>query len=261
VFTPKLKEINYFAYSPVVKTRVRFRATKLEEYEEFFADAAGCKAVGEVTPLYLTSEVAPRRIFESIPDAKLIAVLRDPVERAYSAFLMAVRDGRQAGDVRDVLSNRNSPYVEQGRYARYLARYYDLFDRRQIRIFRFDDLRDRPAAVVSELYEFLGVDSGFCPKLEVHNQGFVPRSTLLQHIFANEFLRRVVKPLLPEPLFALGRRVRSWNGRRPPGLPPDIRADLRAYYRDDILALEDLTKMDFSSWRVEAETERRRAAC
>jgi Sulfotransferase family len=249
VFTPKLKEINYFAYPARANANLTFWARTQQEYEAFFSEAQGYAAVGEVTPLYLASAVAAENIRRTIPDVKLIAILRDPVDRAYSAFLMGVRNGRVDPDIRAAFGRKDVQYVEAGRYARYLAQYYARFAPEQIKILRFEGLQERVGDVVSDLYQYLGVDASFRPEFEVHNQGYVPRNATLNRVFQSDFLRHVVKPALPDSVMQWGRRLRALTGRAPPQLPSDLRAELRALYRDDIVQLEDLTGCDFSGWR------------
>jgi hypothetical protein len=250
VFTPKLKEINFFAYDGQNRD-FQCWAKTLEEYESKFEGGRGATAVGEVTPLYFASPVAPGRIRSVIPDVKLVAILRDPVERAYSAYLMSLRSGRISADVRTAFGNKNAAYIVRGRYAHYLQRYYELFSKEQIKILRFEDLRRNPSAVTADLYGFLGVDRGFEPQLEVHNKGYVPRNRMLNRVFHSDFARRVLKPIMSDGIMKLARKVRSINEERPPELPADVRAELRVFYHDDIARLQELTAMDFSSWFAE----------
>ena len=93
VFTPKLKEINFFAYDGK-HLDVHYWAKTQDEYQRFFDDVGAAIAIGEVAPLYLCSPVAPDNIRRVLPDARLVAILRNPVDRAYSAYLMSRRTGR-----------------------------------------------------------------------------------------------------------------------------------------------------------------------
>jgi hypothetical protein len=247
VFTPKLKEINFFAYDGPESSGHYWAKTE-QAYERHFEDAGGAIAIGEVTPSYLTSRVAPDNIRRMLPQVKLIAILRNPVDRAYSAYLMSRRTGRTALDLDAAFSSDAAGYITQGRYSTYLQRYYDRFDRRQIKVLRFEDLTSDSRAVTTELYRFLGVDSSFEPPAKVHNKGYVPRSQTLNAIAHSRLVRRVLKPMLPARVMEWARNVRSINARQPDELPPQIRAKLAEYYRDDILRLQELTEVDFSIW-------------
>jgi hypothetical protein len=252
VFTPRLKEINFFDYDGT-HLDVHYWARTLEEYEQYFADVGEAAAIGEVAPIYLCSRAAPDSISRIIPGAKLVAILRNPVDRAYSAYLMSKRAGRTSRDLQSAFADRSAGYIARGRYAAYLERYYERFDREQIKVLRFEDLMRNARSLTQDLYQFLGVDSSFEPPAEeVHNKGYVPRSELLNRAVHSGFVRHVLKPLLPDSVMQLARKLRSANARRPPQLPGELRAELATYYRDDILRLQELTRVDFSAWLSES---------
>jgi len=251
VFTPKLKEINFFDYDGT-HVDVHHWAKTLEEYARYFESAGPAIAIGEVTPLYLCSRAAPDNIRRIVPDVRLIAILRNPVDRAYSAYLMTRRTGRTTRELRSAFSSKDAGYIKQGRYAAYLERYYQRFDRSRIKILRFEDLKSGSGLLMRDLYQFLGVDPGFEPPAEVHNKGYVPRSEWLNRLFHSRFVRRVVKPLLSDGLMQWARKLRSVNAKRPEQLPVEIRAELSEFYRNDILHLQDLTGVDFSAWLNES---------
>ncbi len=140
----------------------RFSVTTEAAYLERFAHCGQKTAIGEASPLYLYSPKAPLHIKQLLPDAKLIAILRNPVDRAYSAFLHLVRDHRET--TTDFLEGlRQEPariaarwehlwhYVAMGRYADQLARYDALFPREQITVYLYRDFRSDPTAVMREL--------------------------------------------------------------------------------------------------------------
>jgi len=97
VYMSPFKEPRYFAYDPAGPTNgdsgLHFPVTTLEQYAELFAGATNEKAVGEVSPHYIISPIAPRRIHDTLPGVKLIFSLRHPVKRAYSVYWQAVRLG------------------------------------------------------------------------------------------------------------------------------------------------------------------------
>jgi len=252
VFTPKLKEINFFDYDGT-HLDVHYWAKTLEEYERYFVDVGGAMAIGEVAPIYLCSRAAPENISRLIPGTKLVAILRNPVDRAYSAYLMSKRAGRTSVDLQSAFATRSAGYIVRGRYATYLERYYERFDRQQIKVLRFEDLTKNARSLTRELYQFLGVDSSFEPPAEeVHNKGYVPRNEFLNRAVHSGFVRHVLKPMLPNGVMQLARKLRSANAKRPPQLPMEIRAELATYYRDDILRLQELTRVDFSVWLSES---------
>lgn len=201
----------------------RFSITTLEEYRAQFRGRTTETAVGEASPLYLYCPQAPPRIREYLPDAKLVAILRNPVARAYSAFLHLVRDGREtAADFESALREEEARirdrwehiwhYQRMGFYHEQLKRYYDLFDREQIRVYTYQRFTTATPAVLQDLFRFLGVDDSFAPDLTVrHNSASIPA-----HL-------------------------------RPP-LLPDVWTELQRAYREDVLRLQDLTGLEVSHW-------------
>src|SRR5690606_4435051 len=118
----------------------------LAAYRALFDDVTNEGAIGEASPIYLYAEQAPRNIHRHIPDARMIAILRDPAERAFSACCHTVRDGREPiADFRAAVAAEPERiaagwppiyhYVTAGFYARQLQRYFELFAREQLRIY------------------------------------------------------------------------------------------------------------------------------
>ncbi|MDP9351064.1 MAG: sulfotransferase [Chloroflexota bacterium] len=233
VFMTRLKETNFFALegSPLTFAGPgdddcinKYSLTRLEEYADLFRDARDEPAVGEASPLYLYASTAPERIRRYVPDARLIAVLRHPVERAYSAFLHTIRDGRESlHDFGLALAAEESRiqsgwehiwhYRNMGLYGEQLERYYSLFAPEQIRVFLYEDLVQRPEEMLQECYQFLGVDDEYVPDMSI-------------------------KPNVTTDVPA---------HMRPP-LLPEVQAELTASLHEDILRLESLIGRDLSHW-------------
>ena len=225
-----------------------FKVTNLEEYESLFGGVTNDRAVGEVSPQYFRCPTAARRIREAIPDVKLVASLRNPADRAFSGFLMRTRRGEAVADAHVELTAESS-HVKEGFYYARMKRFYDAFDRKQIKIYLFDEFRKSPADLIRDLFGFLGVDTSFEPDTTVrHNPANVPKSALLNRILYQPRVIRGVKAVLPAPLEKLAKRLRQRNLRPAPSFPPDLRATLLELYREDISRLEELIDRDLSVW-------------
>lgn len=235
--------------------------TTLEEYQALFDAVTDQKAVGEVSPWYLYFPQAPERIRRYLPDARLIAVLRNPVERAFSAYLHAVQWGLEpVGDFAEAL--RLEPerirdnwwpffhYKQRGFYSLQLQRYYDRFPADRIRIYLYEDFTSDPVAMLRDIFRYLGVDESFTPDTaRRHNVTLVPKSRRLDRFLSGAGpLKAVIKPLLPEGLRRrLTGRLQRLNLTRPT-LGPALRQHLIEEYRDDILRLQDMVGRDLSLW-------------
>jgi hypothetical protein len=126
-----------------------------------------------------------------------------------------------------------------------MKRFYDAFDREQIKIYLFDEFRKSPAEVVRDLLGFLGVDTGFAPDTTVkHNPANVPRSALLNRVLYQPRVIRAVKAVLPARLEKTAKRLRQRTLSPAPSFPADLRAELLELYREDILRLEELVDRD-----------------
>ncbi len=242
---------------------VRRVTTDRDAYERLFDGVTQEKAYGEASVLYLYSPEAPGRIKQTIPDVKLMAILRNPVERAFSGFLHMRRDGREpladfaaalAAETSRVEANWEHQwhYTRLGYYYTQLKRYYDLFPAENIAVFTFDEFRSSPVAVLQDIFRFLEVDDSFVPDTSLkYNVSGVPQSRVLhKFLIRPNRLKDIVRPLLPRSARrSLGALVRRYNiTDRKPELPQDIRHYLVKLYRDEILQLESLINKDLSHW-------------
>ena len=250
IFVPAIKETNYFAHEG--RRDERFPVVRAEAYAALFAGAGAARARGEVSPIYLTrSAVAAPRIARELPGVRLVASLRHPAERAFSNYLLQYRYGRDRRSVEEAFGSPDAyaDYVREGGYAARVRDYAERFPRERIRILLFEDLGRDPGAALRDLFAFLGVDPDFRTDTSVrHNPGGVARRAWL-----NDLLLRAAPALGPHApawLRRLGRRLRDANEAPPPRLPPELRARLVAYYRVDVLALQDWLGRDLSAWLV-----------
>jgi hypothetical protein len=144
------------------------------EYFKNFDEAASNQIVGEKSPSYLPSQFAAERIAFHLPQVKIVAILRDPADRALSAYLHGRRIGAIPKSrtfshaIRDYRNNQGVPYgdvVSQGFYFESLERYFKNFDAEQIHIMSFSQLTQSPHLILPELMKFL-MPKGFNLKSE-----------------------------------------------------------------------------------------------
>jgi Sulfotransferase family len=236
--------------------------TNIEEYRALFRRAANETAIGEASPLYLYSPEAPYRIRHYVPEAKLIAILRNPVERAYSAFLYMTRDGREPlREFSQALQAEESRirdhwewiwhYRHLGFYYTQLKRYCDVFDRNQIKVYLYEDLRADLPSVVRDIFRFLEVDESFVPDTSLrHNVSGTPKDGLLPRlVFRRNPIKAALRPLFPQVVRQrISGSLRSQFLVEASPLTPAVRRELCEVYRDDVLKLETLIKRDLSGW-------------
>ena len=272
IFVSPRKETNFFLFDEAgelpawvsADTR-RTMPRTLEQYAALFEDATEQHAaVGESSPSYLHGPVA-RRIKAGLPDAKLIAILRQPVDQALSIyatwhggdtpadrliepFLAALADDAPGpgGDL---------PLARHGLYHRHLAPFFEQFERSRIKVTLLDDLERDGAAYFRDLFRFLGVDEGFrIDRIERFNGTGVARNATIHRLLSGgAVIKGLARAVLPDRatrrLARLQHGLRAANLQRPAALPPQLRRELtERYYRADILALERLIGRDLSGW-------------
>lgn len=262
VFMPVRKEARYFSYSPN-DTEAQQAAfvwgapaepvKTWEDYLQLFAPATSQKAIGEASPCYLGHPHSAARIQEILPDVRLIASLRDPVDRAYSAYVMAVRDGNETRTFEDILGEE-AQVRESLVYTSACERFLSRFPRERLKFLRAERLKDHTASVLRDVFDFLEVDADFRVNTSVqHNLGGMPRSRRVHRLLSNRYVKGL-RPYVPAGVRSALRPLKRRNLRPLPKLDPRARARGIEVFREDILKLQDLLNMDFSEWlRVERD--------
>lgn len=220
----------------------------IDWYSGIFGDRTE-NAVGEATVGYLQSETAPELIARLLPDVKLIANLRDPVDRTYSSY------GRLRGKAKKGEPNfgisfeekiaRTPRLVERSLYSKTLARWFEYFPRENFLILVFDDMKSDPAGFLRQIYEFLGVDPHFESPL-IHQR--LNSSATVGG--ASRLLYRVHRALVRLALFRFSKALDTANQAPLPAINPDTRRRLiDEVFIEDIEELEKILGRDLSSWK------------
>ncbi len=228
-------------------------------YEALFSGWQGEPAVGEVSPEYMTNPHAVTTIARHLPDVRLIAIVRDPVERAFSDYLMNVRDGREHDDFASALdaqaerAERGAPtgyYVSTGFYGAQLQPYLEHFGRQRLLVVLAEDLRADQDATLASIFGFLGVDPARAvdPGQEFNRSG-VPTSAWLKAAYR---LRSAVGPLAAKVVPAtVKHRLDGFLQDRleRPELDPATARRLRDLYAQDVALLERQFDLDLARWK------------
>jgi hypothetical protein len=250
IFMSPMKEPNYFTDEDQLfgKRSVRSRV----EYERLFDGVRDERAIGEATPRYLNAIGGIGRIHADLPGVRLIATLRQPAERGYSAYLMRFTDSREWAPAEDVLQPGNYQF-ESGLYYAKLRRYFDTFPRDQIKVILFDDLIARPQETVRSLFRFLGVDPDFAVDTSIRfNTTLSPRFVGLTRLF-NATAKTYARLFPWASGTGLGTPLRRLLLRKRSPIPPELWRRLTDQYRDDIIATGELIERDLSHWLTPRE--------
>jgi hypothetical protein len=291
VHLPKWKETNFFLdhsyqrgvewYLDWVLTKAPAGAVCGEASVRYMAgtsrtESAGQDGAGEAPPPDSVEEppeyTIPRRIHSALPDVKLIALLRDPVDRCISEYRMAVLQAEEQREVNEALRDllkpprleearaRFSPttsYVVQGEYGRILAPFFELFGRQRMLVLFTSELSAEPEAVVRRIWEFLGVESDFVPpNLELRYREGVGRPRVkwfdlkrlaiaLRRASRVRSAWRRLPTGLRQRVWTLSYRIDIWNRTDAPvdthpSVSPELEDALREHFQAD---RKDLTAL------------------
>ncbi|MCA9363867.1 sulfotransferase domain-containing protein [Candidatus Kaiserbacteria bacterium] len=245
-----VKELHFFS-------RERFSNGK-DWYESHFRRCAPEKRSGEFSTSYLYSPEAPARIKEYYPNAKLIAILRNPITRAYSQYRNAIKAGEVSkGTSFETYREQEPSCIEQGRYVEQLERYYRYFSKEQILVCLYEDIDADKLAFIQSIYRFLDVDATFVPTMLYTrvNTARTPRVVWVDRLMHRtaEFLRRIGLDAL---VFFVKKSgvtdtIRNINTGAGPKEGPSASQDLKGYFRDDVIRLSALIGRDLSKeWNI-----------
>ncbi len=237
------------------KSRIIFTE---KEYDKFYADCHK-KAVGEVSTCYAYFyESAVPLIREKLGDIKIIFILRNPVERAFSAYRHFYRLGSERLSFKQAFKEEKSRmekkwdfmwyYADLGFYSKQVKAFKDNFS--QVKVFLTEDFDADTQQMMKEIFQFIGVDDRFAPDTGFrYNASDAISSPLLRKFFSNKLLKGIVKKMIPEKKrMEIRQRARTPDDALELSMDEDVKESLIDLYREDIIALEKIIHRDLGSW-------------
>ena len=237
------------------------------QYLELFAGAGGQPIVGEASPQYLFSHDAAGLIHDFCPEARILIILREPVDFLYSwytelkarlhetapSFEAALDLEPRRREGFDIPNTVGTPsflyYSEWVRYGDGIRRYLDCFAKEQIKIIAFDDLTRANGDSYREVLCFLGVDPEFEADFEIHNTHKVPRFPAIRRITRHPLVWNLARKLIPQSVYGAADDILSQVLTRPEIKQPiddALRDRLRARFRPEVEDVSRLTDRDFA---------------
>jgi hypothetical protein len=262
IYMSPFKEPEYFAPNSPTNQCGRYYSHE-ENYLRLFEKAGAAIALGEASTAYLWDPDAPTTIHKQLPNAKIIAILRNPIQRAYSDYLQDrhlrnikrpfVEVLRQ--ELMDKAKNNGKigiddfSYIRNGLYSGNLGAYFALFGRRNVKVIYFEDFTKDSRTAVNALLEFLGVPHRIYDELvEKHNGTTIPRSTIIPSLVhtsglvsiyhhlpysLQSLIAKLYKSIEQNLFFKKGSEGRS-------EMDPEARALLQRTFEPDVRKLEEL---------------------
>jgi Sulfotransferase family len=236
-----------------------------EEYERLFESAPPGARRGESTPFYLSDLASHERIHRAVPEARLIVILRDPVDRAYSNWAHLWADGLEPN--RDFVTACAEEaarteagwgpfwhYLATGLYGRQLQSLYRWFPRHQVHVIRYMALVDDPRATLDAVCRFLEVEDGVIGEIPARNVGgYVAPSRYTQVLQAAFRYGADLGSHFPPQAWRKASLPLQWLIQRTPQHRPELQASDRArlvsYFDNDIAVVEEETGWDLETWR------------
>ncbi len=261
------KELHFFGSD----LNYSYPGPSLEQYRSSFANAKDGKLLGESSVWYLYSKLAASEIKEFSPDAKIIIMLRNPVDMLYSQHCQFLYNGNE-----DIISFEKALEAEEKRkngllipksatlpeglyyketvkYFEQVKRYLEIFGRENVHIIIFEDFKKDTALSFRDTLVFLGLDDNSMIDLNIINPNKKVRFKIIRELLSDlpDYLRLPVRMLMPitlkSRLIELLRRLNIRYVPRP-DMPPELRGRLNEEFRADIEKLSSLIDRDLSFW-------------
>lgn len=260
IFLSPKKEPHFFSF--IDEKKPHWAVKNIIEYEKLFQGVTQEKAIGEASTWYLYSQYAAEQIKKLIPNTKLIIILRNPIERAYSSWAFSVQHGWESiGDFEQALQAEENRianncewdfhYLKTGFYYNQIQRYFELFPREQIFICTYDNLKQDCASLLKRIFSFLEVNDDFIPDISTrHNRTALYRNKFInQLITKSSYWKEVAKELIPN---TIGKKIKNklmqTNQYSVPKLSQEIKIKYNLLYKEDILRTSELIDLDISQW-------------
>ena len=261
LFMSPLKETNFFTYHAIKRQQLYYNAepiSTLRQYQELFKSHTTEKIIGEASVSYLFYPETAKKLQSFNPDAKIIMVLRQPIDRGFSHYLMDNRlgfvDNLSFEDI--IFQQKKHPllhlyyqqFIELGLYYQQVKRYYDQFDSTQIKVILFEDLKSDLSSVLTSIYDFLEIDASFqADQTTTHNTFLAPRHAVVGDLYKQKWIRNTVATLLPTSVL---HTVKStlFDKTKKPSLPYKSRSYLNQLYQRDWQKLAHLIDRNLNHW-------------
>jgi hypothetical protein len=265
IFCPSIKEVNYFnEFIPQDYSTSNVNFIKSAEwYNSHFKFDETKKIInGELTPCYLNSIKAVKKIKQYNPDIKLFVILRDPVYRAYSQYLYAIQNGVESNtNFLQALQDKPKKYMGESMYYENLSRYYGEFKKSQIKIFLYEDFFKDVNKSMEDLFKFIGAEhkTSFDLESEFVNKGKAVRFPALNRLIGrsnillkNQKFEKLRDLLKQTGVLSLIKFIKSANLTKRNEVVNELKRDVyeqaHLIFEKDINSLKNKLNLNVNSW-------------
>ena len=254
------KEPDYFSDADIQNEGMYYgknRIDTIKKYHSLFDNNSESKLKGEASVSYLFYKNIPQKIKTYNTDSKIIIMLRNPIDRAFSHYLMDYRLGLVSDSFEDIIEQKSvhkdaklfyQQYIELSEYANQVKRYLDVFDRREILFIEYEYLKMDVLGIVKKTYLFLGVNQAYEPDVnKKHNTYTMPKNSVIRFIYSFVILRNILAFFFSKNLVNRIRAALFKNDKKPV-LLDETRNRLKKFFTKDINTLGEMLNKDFSRW-------------
>jgi hypothetical protein len=254
------KEPDYFSDADVQNEGMYYgknRIDTIKKYHGLFDNNSESKLKGEASVSYLFYKNVPQKIKRYNPDAKIIIMLRDPIDRAFSHYLMDYRLGLVSDSFEDIIDRKSvhknaklfyQQYIELSEYANQVKRYLDVFDGKEILFIEYEDLKMDVLGIVRKTYLFLGVNQVYEPDVnKKHNTYTMPKNSIIRFIYSFVILRNILAFFFSKNLVNRIRAALFKNDKKPV-LLDETRNRFKQLFANDVNVLGKVLNKNFSRW-------------
>jgi len=251
IYMPTIKEPNYFSVNTVPNHHPVLKPIRdKERYLKLFEKVTNEKIIGESSPDYLADQDAPSLIYQISPHAHILISLRDPVERAFSDYLIHVSQGLMKLSFHDELQkelrqkiDKSKPNcrLDYGFYSESVKKYLEVFGSKQVKVIIFEEFIQNTKTTIEEILHFLDLNSSldnFDDK--IHNPSQSPRGSVAQHLLTSKTSSKIAKKILSASIRKIIRERILVANKPKPEMDPQDRDTLVKYYEEDVKKLETL---------------------
>ena len=249
-----LKEPNFFSSKEVKSLFYNSKCIDdSNDYHKLFSIEKR-QVRGEASVSYLFYENVPKRIFNYNSDAKIIIMLRQPIERAFSHYLMDCRLGFCSEKLEDIIADPQSypqyfqQYLELGSYYSQLKRYQDIFGKEQLLVIFYEDFKNDTEKVMKAVFSFLQIEQQEI-NFSIKNSFLSPSNTLISKLYKFNIIRKGVKTIMTERLLSL-ISTKYFSTKSKPIISKATEQQLKVFYKSDVFKLEELLNTDLSRWNI-----------
>tara|TARA_B000000532_G_scaffold130553_1_gene104674 strand:+ start:5259 stop:6113 length:855 start_codon:yes stop_codon:yes gene_type:complete len=256
ILMSKRKEPDFFSDREIQEQGLYYsssRINSLTKYNSLFSDWIDESIIGEASVSYLFYPNVPERIKLYNDNAKIIIMLRNPIERAFSHYLMDYRLGLTSNSFEEEFDKKKTLNFQQyfllGNYFHQVKRYLDIFGKENVHIIWYSDFKEKTENELNKVISFLGLNTGFKVDFnKIHNSFSMPKNNFIRKIYSIVWLRKTLSFLFPEN-FLIYIKKTLFNEDKKPKLSEKTRELLYKYYLSDIESLEELLSVNLSQWK------------